>query len=132
MAHCKNVGGGPGNEDPHPLLCLSVVEKNKGSTKTTSKKKHKRLDLDTERAIVVAKIAEGAERGGHSGGLQIGDQWTPAQRVALERAEARHGSPPRTIMLGGRRVSLEDTTGGSGLAEGIASQGEPTEPTKET
>ena len=32
-----------------------------------------------------------------------------AQRVAVERIEASLGSPPGTIMLGGWRVSLEDT-----------------------
>ena len=27
----------------------------------------------------------------------------------MERTETLHGSPPRTIMLGGRRVSLEES-----------------------
>ena len=126
MVQCKNVGGGLGDEDPRCSPCLSATEKDKGPLKTTTKKKCKRYDVDTERAIAVAEATERAERGGHSGALWIGDTLTLAQRRALERAEARHGSAPRTIMLGGRCVSLEDTAIGIGITttEGAASQGE--------
>ena len=50
---------------------------------------------------------ERAEIGGSGSGIHIGDQLSPAQRAAVERIEASLGSPPRTIMLGGRHVSLE-------------------------
>ena len=34
---------------------------------------------------------------------------SPAQRAVVERIEASIGGPPRTIMLGGLRVSLEES-----------------------
>ena len=52
---------------------------------------------------------ERAERGGSRTGICIGDQLSPAQRATVERIETSLGSPPRTIMLRGRRVSLEDS-----------------------
>ena len=56
----------------------------------------------------MAAAAERVERVGSSSGISIGDQLSPTQRVVVERIKASLGSPPRTIMLGGRRVSLED------------------------
>jgi len=56
----------------------------------------------------VAAAAERAERGGSRSGIRIGDQLSPAHRAAVERIETRHGSPSGTVMLGGRRVSLEE------------------------
>ena len=56
----------------------------------------------------MAATAERAERGGSRSGVRIGDQLSPAQRATVERIETRHGSPPRTVMLGGQRVSLEE------------------------
>ena len=53
--------------------------------------------------------AEHVERGGSGGGIRLGDQLSPAQRAAIERIETSFGSPPRTIKLGGRRVSLEES-----------------------
>ena len=57
----------------------------------------------------MAAAAERAERGGSGSGIRIGDQLSLAQRAAVERIEASLGSPPGTIMLGGRRVSLEES-----------------------
>ena len=58
-------------------------------------------------AAAVAATAKHAERGESRSGIHIGDQLSPAQRAAIERIETSLGSPPRTIMLGGWRVSLE-------------------------
>ena len=52
---------------------------------------------------------ERVERGGSRSGVRIGDQLSPGQRAVVERVETRHGSPPRTIMLGGQHVSLEES-----------------------
>ena len=106
MAHCKNAEGGPSDEDPRPPP--HVTAQQKGKVKTTTKKKHKRDDVETERATAVVAAVECAERGGSRGGIRIGDQLSPAQRATVKRIETRHGSPPRTVMLGGRRVSLEE------------------------
>jgi len=57
-------------------------------------------------AEAVAAAAEAAERGGRSGALRIGADLTPRQRRAVLEAEARHGSPPGTIMIGGQRVRI--------------------------
>ena len=108
MAHCKNVGGGPGDEDPRPLPRLTAQENGK-EKKTITKKKRKFADVEIERAAVVAAIVEHAERGGAGSGVCIGDQLSPAQRAAVERMEANLGSPPGTVMLGGRCVSLEES-----------------------
>jgi len=51
--------------------------------------------------------AEAAERGGRAGGLRIGADLTSRQRRAILEAEALHGSPPSTIMLGGQRVRID-------------------------
>ena len=106
MACCKNVGGGPGDEDPRPLPRLTAQQK--GKAKTITKKKRKLDDVEAERAAVVAATTERAKIGGSRGGIHLGDQLSPAQRAAIERIETSLGSPPGTIMLGGRRVSLED------------------------
>ena len=108
MARCKNAGGGPSDEDPRPLPCLTAQEKGKAK-KTITKKKRKFTDVETERAAAVAAVVEQAERGGPRSGVRIGDQLSPAQRAAVERVGTHHGSPPRTVMLGGWRVSLEES-----------------------
>ena len=63
MAHVKNVGGGPGDEDPRPLPRLPTDVKGKAMKKLVTKKR-KYVDADTERAAAVAAAAERAERGG--------------------------------------------------------------------
>ena len=107
MAHCKNAGGGPGDEDPRPPPRLTAQEK--GKAKKTMMKKHKFADADIERAAAVVATVERAERGGAGSGIRIGNQLSPAQRVTVERIESSLGSPPGTVMLGGRRVSLEES-----------------------
>jgi len=57
---------------------------------------------------VVATV-ERVERGGSRSGVRIANQLSPAQRATVERVESRHGSPPRTVMLRGRRVALEES-----------------------
>ena len=106
MAHCKNAGGGPNDEDPRPPPRLTAQQK--GKAKKTTKKKRKLDDVKAERAAAMAAIAERAERGGFGGGIRLGDQLSPAQRATIKRIETSFGSPPGTIILGGRRVSLEN------------------------
>ena len=65
--------------------------------------------METERAAAVAAAVEHAERGGAGSGVRIGDQLSRAQRVTVERMEASLGSPPRSVILGGRRVSLDES-----------------------
>ena len=77
--------------------------------KKTTTKKCKFADAETKRAAAVAAAAERAERGGSRGSVRIADQLSPAQRAAVERTETLHGSPPGTVMLVGRRVSLEES-----------------------
>ena len=72
MARFKNVGGGPGDDERRPP-CLIELEKGKGPKKTTTKKKHKRGDIEAERAAAVAATAERAKRGGRGSGVRIGD-----------------------------------------------------------
>jgi len=108
MAHVKNAGGGPGDEDPRPPPRLPSDVKGKVTKKITSKKR-KYADADTARAATVAAATELAERGGARSGVQIADQLSPAQRAAIEQVERHHGSPAGTIMLEGHRVSLEET-----------------------
>jgi len=68
--------------------------------KKTTTKKRKLVDVEAERAVVAAATKR-AERGGARSGVCIVDQLSLAQRVAVERVESHHGSPPRTVMLGG-------------------------------
>ena len=56
MAHVKNIGGGPGDEDPRPLPQLPTNVKGKAMKKITSKKR-KYADADTARAAAVAVVA---------------------------------------------------------------------------
>ena len=77
--------------------------------KKTTTKKWKLTDVETERVVAVVAAAERAERGGSRSGVHIGDQLSPAQRATVARAETLHGTLPRTVMLGGRRVSLEES-----------------------
>ena len=96
------VPGGDGGGDP--LRCLSVAEK--GKVKKQATKKHKASDREAEVAEAVAAAAEATERGGRSGALRIGADLTPRQRRAVLEAEAMHGSPPGTMMIGGQRVRI--------------------------
>ena len=73
MARTKNVGGGPGDEDPRRPPRLPVDPKGKVTKKTTTKKR-KYLDAETARAAAVAEAAERAERGGARSGVVMADQ----------------------------------------------------------
>ena len=109
MVRVKNVGGGPGDEDPRPPPRLPSDAKGKAM------KKRKYPDADTTRAATVAEVAERAERGGARSGVVITDQLSPSTRDALEQAERRHGGPAGTLMVGGWRVAIDESQ----------SQGEP-------
>ena len=108
MAHVKNARGGPGDEDPRPLPHLPTDVKGKMTKKIMSKKR-KYADADTVRAVAVVAAIERVEGGGARSGVQIVDQLSPAQRVAIEHVECCHGSIARTIMLEGQHVVLEES-----------------------
>ena len=116
MARCKNVEGGPGDDERRPPR-LTEQKKGKGPKNTTLKKKRKRGDIEAERAAAVATTIEHAERGCRGSGICIGNQLSLAQRVTVEELEARHGSPRGTIMLGDQCVSLEDALEGTHVEE---------------
>ena len=72
-------------------------------------KKRKYPDVETARAAAVAEAVERAKRGSARSGVVIVDpQLTPAQRATVEEAEHRHGGPPRTVMMAGRRLAIEE------------------------
>ena len=100
MAHVKNVGGGPSDEDPRPLPRLPADPKGK-ATKKLATKKQKYPDADIARAATVAEATERAKRGGARSGVVIADQLPPATRDALEQVEHRHGGLAGTVMLAG-------------------------------
>ena len=50
MAHVKNVGGGPGDEDPRPLPRQPIEAKGK-ATKKLAMRKRKYPNADTTRAV---------------------------------------------------------------------------------
>ena len=60
----------------------------------------------------MAAVVEVVERGGRSVALRIGSDLTPAQRRTILQVEQQHGTPLGTIMLGGRRVSINVTEPG--------------------
>ena len=108
MARMKNVGGGPGDEDPRPPPRQPVDTKGKATNKLATKKR-KYLDADTARAAVVVEAAERAERGGTRSGVVIADQLSPSTRAALEQVERRHGGPAGTVMVGGWPVAIDES-----------------------
>ena len=77
MAHVKNAGGGPGDEDPRPPPRLPADVKGK-VTKKIMLKKRKYADVDTTRAAAVAAVVEREERGGARSGVRIADHLSPA------------------------------------------------------
>ena len=83
MARVNNARGGPGDEDPRPPPRLPTDVKGK-ATKKLAIKKRKYADANTERAATVAAAVDRAERGGARSGVQIADQLSPAQRVAIK------------------------------------------------
>ena len=107
MARTKNVGGGPGDDDRRPPPRLPVGTKGKAMKKVASKK-HKYPDAEIARVAVVAEAIERAERGGARSGVRIVDQLSPEARATLERVERLHGGLARTLMIGGRRVAIDE------------------------
>jgi len=105
MAHVKNAGGGPSDEDLRPPPRLPTDVKGKAMKKLATNKR-KYVDADTKRA---AAAIDRVERGGARSGVQIADQLSLAQRAALELVECRCGGLARTVMLEGQRVVLEET-----------------------
>ena len=108
MARVKNVGGGPGDDDPRPPPRQPTDAKGK-ATKKLATKKRKYPDADTTRAAAVVEAAEHAERGGTRSGVVITDQLSPSTRATLEQVERRHGGPAETIMVGGRHVAIDES-----------------------
>ena len=108
MAHVKNVGGGPGDEDPRPLPRQPTDVKGK-ATKKLATRKHKYPDADIVRVAAVIAVVERVEAGGARSGLQIADQLSPAQRTAVQEVEHRHGGPAGTTMVGGWRVAIDES-----------------------
>ena len=68
MAHVKNTGGGPSDEDPRPPPRLPTDVKGKATKKLVTKKR-KYVDADIERAAAVAAAVDNAERGGARSGV---------------------------------------------------------------
>ena len=77
-------------------------------TKKLAVRKRKYPDAETARAATVAEAVEHAERGGARSGVWIADQLSPEARASLERVECLHGGPAGTLMIGGRRVAIDE------------------------
>ena len=107
MARVKKAGGGPGDEDPRRPPCLSADPKGK-ATKKIATKKRKYPDAETARAATVVEAVERAKRGGARSGVRIVDQLSQEARATLERVERLHGGPAGTLMIGGRRVAIDE------------------------
>ena len=107
MARMKNVGGGPDDEDRRPLHRQPADPKGK-ATKKLATRKRKYPDAETARAAAVAEAVERAERGGAHSGVWIADQLSPEARATLEQVERLHGGPPRTLMIGGWCVAIDE------------------------
>ena len=108
MARVKNIGGGPGDEDPRPPPRQPTDTKGK-ATKKLAMRKRKYPDADTVRAATVVEAVERTERGGARSGVIIIDQLSPSMRAALEHVEHHHGGLARTLMVGGRHVAIDES-----------------------
>ena len=108
MVCVKNVGGGPDDEDPRPPSRLPTDPKGK-VTKKLATKKRKYPYADIERVAAVVDATDHAERGGAKSGVVIADQLSPAQRAAIQEVERRLGGPARTAMVGGWRVTIDES-----------------------
>ena len=107
MARTKNVGGGPGNEDPRPPPRQPTEPRGK-ATKKLAVRKHKYLDADTARATTVAEATERAERGGACSGVWIVDPLSPKVMDTLQCIERLHGGLAGTLMIGGWCVAIDE------------------------
>ena len=107
MARTKNVGGGPGDEDPRRPPCQLADPKGK-ATKKLATRKRKYPDAETARAAVVAEAVERAERGGAHSGVVIADLLPPGAMEGIERVECLHGGPPGTVMVAGWHHTIDE------------------------
>ena len=107
MAHTKNVGGGPGDEDPRPPPCQPIEPKGK-ATKKLVVRKRKYLDADIARATAVAEAVERAERGGACSGVWIADPLSLEAMATLQRVERLHGGSAGTLMIGVQCVAIHE------------------------
>ena len=76
--------------------------------KKTATMKRKYPDVETAIAAAVAEAAERAERGGAHSGVVIADHLAPDAQGRLREIERLHGSPPRIVMMAGRRLAIEE------------------------
>ena len=60
------------------------------------------------RAATVVEAAEHVERGGALSGVVIADHLSLEAHGRLEHIEHLHGGPPRTLMIGGRCVAINE------------------------
>ena len=107
MAHVKNVGGGPGDEDRRPPPRQPADPKGKAMKKLATRKR-KYLDAETVRAAAVAEAADRAERGGARSGVVIADQLPLGAMEGIERVERLHGGPPGTVMIAGWHHAMDE------------------------
>ena len=107
MAHTKNVGGGPSDEDRRPLPRQPTYPKGK-ATKKLATWKHKYPDAETARAAAVVEAVERAERGGACSGVVITDLLPPGAMEGIERVERLHGGPPGTVMVVGLHHTIDE------------------------
>jgi len=107
MARTKNVGGGPGDEDQRPPPRQPTDPKGK-ATKKLATRKCKYPDAETVRVATVAEAVERAERGGARSGVVIVDPLPPGAMEGIERVEHLHGGPPGTVMVAGRRHTIDE------------------------
>ena len=76
--------------------------------KKLATQKHKYLDAETARAVVVVEAAERVERGGARSGVVIADPLPPGAMEGIERVERLHGGPPGTVMVAGRCHTIDE------------------------
>ena len=107
MAHVKNVGGGPGDEDQRPPPRQPADPKGK-ATKKLATQKRKYPDTEIARAAAVAEAADRAKRGGARSGVVIADSLPPGAIEGIERVERLHGGPPGPIMVAGRHHTIDE------------------------
>ena len=81
----------------------------KGKAKKLATKKRKYPDADTQRATTVAAAVDHAERGGARSGVVNAYQLSPAQRAAVQEVERRHGGLAGIAMVGGWRVTIDES-----------------------
>ena len=107
MAHKKNVRGGPSDEDRRPPPRQPADPKGK-ATKKLATQKRKYPDTEIARAAAVAEAADRAERGGARSGVVIADPLPRGAMEGIEHVERLHGGPPRTVMVAGRRHTIDE------------------------